>query len=112
MNQKLNIAICAVSLFVVSILSAQEANETTTPSKDTVSTTLAQELNTKPGALTLDGGMVALTKSSEGKFQLNDLEAAAEYDRLWLKELYESAQLFSDMELEIQSPSMEEDNTG
>ena len=110
MNQKLNIAICAVSLFVVSILGAQEANETTTPSKDTVSTTLAKELNTKPGALTLDGGMVALTKSSEGKFQLNDLEAAAEYDRLWLKELYESAQLFSDMELEIQSPSMEEDN--
>ena len=44
-----------------------------------------------------------ISKGTDGKFQLNDLEEARKSDSLWLKELSKSADWFTEMYTEVQS---------
>ncbi|MGX1928057.1 LysM peptidoglycan-binding domain-containing protein [Flagellimonas sp. 2504JD4-2] len=117
MNQKFKIALSATLLFSASFLSAQEVDSTvvnqngetkTLPlvtDKDSVSVLPITDLKIQPNQI--DGQQI-VKSDKDNKFHLKDLQEARNYDSLWLKELHASAQLFSEMLLEVQNPASEE----
>lgn len=118
MNQKCKTAVWAALLFSA-LLFAQEkdsiaskeinTDEILVPSteKDSVIANQIQPLSLKAEQNSIDGQVVEEALGSSDKIQLQDLEAARKYDSLWLRELHKSAQLFSEMLLEVQNPAME-----
>ncbi|WP_420603514.1 LysM peptidoglycan-binding domain-containing protein [Flagellimonas sp.] len=120
MNQKLKIAVSATLLFSASILRAQEVDSTavnqqevkkaltSAEAKDSVSTQPVIDL--KISEENIDGQYI-VKADKDNKFHLKDLQEARNYDSLWLKELHASAQLFSEMLLEVQNPSAAEELT-
>lgn len=117
MNQKLKIALSATLLVSASVLYAQDAD---TPvvnqqeaekkllvasDKDSLSTQPIGNLGISPDQI---DGQHIVKADKDNKFHLRDLQEARNYDSLWLKELHASAQLFSEMLLEVQNPSVEE----
>ncbi|WP_136468161.1 lytic transglycosylase domain-containing protein [Flagellimonas onchidii] len=120
MNQKFQIAIVASTLFSASFLFAQETDSTVVHKqipekvltgnidKDSLSPQPVLELKINPEQL--DGKQQVIKADKDNKFHLRDLKEARNYDSLWLKELHSSAQLFSEMLLEVQNPSAEELN--
>ncbi|WP_242527890.1 LysM peptidoglycan-binding domain-containing protein [Allomuricauda sp. CAU 1633] len=103
MNPKLNTAVCAALVFVASMVTAQEIDSIQLAVQDS---TLIQSDETQEISITnvsIDGKPMVLEADKNGEFQLLDLEEAHRYDSLWLKELHGSAQLFSDMLLEIEN---------
>ncbi len=120
MNQNFKIAAWAALLFSTTSLFAQEIDSTGTKQADTkeallqptqndsVSEQAIKPLNLKIAEDKIDGNTVVASSDELSKTQLMDLEEARRYDSLWLKELHNSAQLFSEMLLEVQNPSEEE----
>nr|WP_299071556.1 lytic transglycosylase domain-containing protein [uncultured Allomuricauda sp.] len=108
MNQKLKIVAWAVFSFSTSLLFSQEVETIGIEQTDSLSKQPIQTLDLKATENPIDGKQVLQVVSSEDKNQLKDLEEARRYDSLWLKELHSSAQLFSEMLLEVQNPSQEE----
>ncbi|MEX0315946.1 MAG: LysM peptidoglycan-binding domain-containing protein [Allomuricauda sp.] len=119
MNQKFKIAVLANMLFSASFLFAQQADSTVVhqqeerkavtveTNKDSLSAQPVLELKANPNQI--DGQQI-IVSDKDNKFQLKDLQEARKYDSLWLKELHSSAQLFSEMLLEVQNSSEEELN--
>src|SRR5690606_38780945 len=58
------------------------------------------KLPTSP--LLVDGRTIILERDGQGNYKLQDMEEAWKYDSLWLGELKANAELFSDMQLELQ----------
>ncbi|PWL39860.1 lytic transglycosylase [Flagellimonas aquimarina] len=120
MNQIFKIAVSTAFLFSASSLFAQEidsAGTKQTNSKEVLSQTLQEDsvsvqpikpLNLKVAEEKIDGNTIAVSVGDDNKTKLMDLEEARRYDSLWLKELHDSAQLFSELLLEVQNPSEEE----
>lgn len=106
MNQIIRKAVLAALLFSAPVVKAQEAipegeNQTkTTTVSNTNQTAEPANLDLKVDQETLDGFKVIDTNGQK-TFALQDQETARKYDSLWLRELYQSAQLFSELELEI-----------
>lgn len=106
MNQIIRKAVLAALLFSAPVVKAQEAipegeNQTkTTTVSNTNQTAEPANLELKVDQETLDGFKVIDTNGQK-TFALQDQETARKYDSLWLRELYQSAQLFSELELEI-----------
>lgn len=106
MNQIIRKAVLAALLFSAPAVKAQEAipegeNQTkTTTVSNTNQTAEPANLDLKVDQETLDGFKVIDTNGQK-TFALQDQETARKYDSLWLRELYQSAQLFSELELEI-----------
>ena len=106
MNQIIRKAVLAALLFSAPVVKAQEAipegeNQTkTTTVSNTNQTAEPANLDLKVDQETLDGFKVIETNGQK-IFALQDQETARKYDSLWLRELYQSAQLFSELELEI-----------
>ncbi len=117
MNQKFKIAFSATLLFSASLLCAQEADSLIVNqqeakkelpadfNKDSLS--IQSIGNLKITSDQIDGQPI-VKADKDNKFNLRDLQEARNYDSLWLKELHASAQLFSEMLLEVQNPSTEE----
>nr|WP_299171009.1 lytic transglycosylase domain-containing protein [uncultured Allomuricauda sp.] len=117
MNQKFKIAFSATLLFSASLLCAQEADSLIVNqqeakkelpadvNKDSLS--IQSIGNLKITSDQIDGQPI-VKADKDNKFYLRDLQEARNYDSLWLKELHASAQLFSEMLLEVQNPSTEE----
>lgn len=108
MNQKLKIVAWAVLSFSTSLLFSQEVETIGAEQTDSLSKQPIQPLDLKATENQIDGKQVLQVVSSGDENQLKDLEEARRYDSLWLKELHSSAQLFSEMLLEVQNPSQEE----
>lgn len=98
MNQKFKIAVSTAILFSTVLLQAQEA--------DTLSKEPTKELDLKASEQ-IDGKLV-LEPDGEKGFMLKDMQEARNYDSLWLRELHQSAQLFSEMLIEVQNEGAEE----
>ncbi len=119
MNQIIKTAACAALLFSAPLMYGQEQDsvgvsqpkiatkgiEATTQISDS-STTKMVDLNIPKN--TIDGNTVSLGSVGDKGYLLKDMEEARNYDSLWLKELHQSAQLFSEMLLEVQNPDAEE----
>ncbi|RUA16818.1 MAG: lytic transglycosylase [Flavobacteriia bacterium] len=103
MSQKFKIAVCAALLSATPYLFAQEVDSIPAALIDTLLLDEEVPAVKMTDLKKIDGEFVALEKEENGKFQLQDLEEARRYDSLWLKELHSSADLFSDMLLEIQN---------
>ncbi len=120
MNQIFKIAVSTALLFSASSLFAQEIDSTGTKQtnstevlsqtlqEDSVSVQPVKPLNLKIAEDKIDGNTMAVSVGEDSKTKLMDLEEARRYDSLWLKELHDSAQLFSELLLEVQNPSEEE----
>ncbi len=120
MNQIFKIAVSTALLFSASSLFAQEMDSTGTKQtnskevllesseEDSVSVQPIKPLNLKIAEDKIDGNTIAISVGDDSKTKLMDLEEARRYDSLWLKELHDSAQLFSELLLEVQNPSEEE----
>lgn len=120
MNQIFKIAVSTALLFSASPLFAQEIDSTGTKQtnstevllqssqEDSVSVQPIKPLNLKIAEEKIDGNTIAISVGEDSKTKLMDLEEARRYDSLWLKELHDSAQLFSELLLEVQNPSEEE----
>ncbi|MCK0161209.1 LysM peptidoglycan-binding domain-containing protein [Allomuricauda sp. F6463D] len=102
MNQKFKIAVFSIMLSAAPYIGAQQMEATQNTDKD--STLLSKEKETAIAVsnIKIDGQLMALETHEDGKFRLRDLEEAWKYDSLWLNELHNNADLFSDMLLEIQ----------
>ncbi|UII77614.1 LysM peptidoglycan-binding domain-containing protein [Flagellimonas sp. HMM57] len=74
---------------------------------DSVSGKEIVPLQLKATENTIDGERGLVEIDGKKGFKLQDLEEARKYDSLWLKELHNSAQLFSEMLLEVQNPETE-----
>ncbi len=120
MNQKFKIAAFVVLLFSASSLFAQQIDSTSTKQanstevllqssqEDSVSVQPIKPLKVNIAEDKIDGNYNALSVGEDSKTKLMDLEEARRYDSLWLKELHDSAQLFSELLIEVQNPSEEE----
>lgn len=120
MNQKFKIAGFVALLFSAPSLFAQEIDSTSTKQasstevllrssqEDSVSVQPIKPLNINITKDKIDGNTIALSVGEDSKTKLMDLEEARRYDSLWLKELHDSAQLFSELLIEVQNPSEEE----
>lgn len=120
MNQKLKIAAWTALFFSTSLLFSQEIDSTGTKQtkptevllqssqEDSVSLQPIKPLNLKIAEDKIDGNTIAISVGDDSKTKLMDLEEARRYDSLWLKELHNSAQLFSEMLIEVQNQSLEE----
>lgn len=103
----------ALSIFSLPLLAQEEqsipANEVKImESKDIpLDTTALPLLEAKPINLIQasdaikDNSLAAVTKDNTAKYDLKDLEHAAKYDSLWMKELLETNALFEDMYEEV-----------
>ncbi len=118
MNQKCKTAVWAALLFSTFLfaqekdsITSKQANSTEVliPSEenDSSATNQVQPLNLKAEQNSIDGQVAGEVLSLSDKVHLQDLEEARKYDSLWLRELHESAQLFSEMLLEVQNPAAE-----
>jgi len=117
MNQIFRRAVVVALIFSAPLINAQEAKsiasiqtdsgEQNTQIVDSVSTPNAGSFEIKNTEKPIDGIQVIENKG-EKKYVLKDREEARKYDSLWLRELHQSAQLFSELELEIINPSEEE----
>ncbi|WP_420320934.1 LysM peptidoglycan-binding domain-containing protein [Flagellimonas sp.] len=107
MNPKLNFAILASVLFSASVLQAQEVNTSAIHNERNNDSLKTKVLDLKINPDQIDGQQI-IQADGGNKFQLKDLQQARNYDSLWLKELHASAQLFSEMLLEVENPSTEE----
>ncbi|WP_420401428.1 LysM peptidoglycan-binding domain-containing protein [Flagellimonas sp.] len=117
MNQVFRKAVVVALIFSAPLMNAQEAKSTETAQTDSgeqntqitdsVSTPNASSFEIKNTEKPIDGVQVIET-NGEKKYVLKDREEARKYDSLWLRELYKSAQLFSELELEIINPNEEE----
>ncbi len=103
MNPKNVIAVCTAILSATSFVCAQQSDEVENISQDSTTQQANNKILANTAPIKIDGQLVALTKTESGTYQLQDLEEARKYDSLWLKELYNNADLFSDMLLEIQN---------
>ena len=103
MNQKLYKAVCAALLFATPLVTAQEIDSIQLADQDSTLLQAGETQELSISAANIDGTPIGLDADIKGKFQLMDLEEAQKYDSLWLKELHSSAQLFSDMLLEIEN---------
>jgi len=103
MNQKLKYAAFVALLSATPIMVAQQVDSAQAAQQDSVLLSVEETPAIQMSDMKIDGEYVALEKKESGKFQLQDLEAARKYDSLWLKELHSSANLFSDMLLEIEN---------
>ena len=103
MNQKFKSAAVAAILSFTVFLQAQETNSS--PEVDSLTTDSIKTLNLK-ASKPIDGNLVLET--GDKGFLLKDMEEARNYDSLWLRELHQSAQLFSEMLLEVQNQGTEE----
>ncbi|WP_422082745.1 LysM peptidoglycan-binding domain-containing protein [Ulvibacterium sp.] len=56
----------------------------------------------------IDNPLVLVDQEGKPKYNLKDITAAARYDSLWMKELYENAALFDEMYDEVSTQSLEE----
>lgn len=120
MNQKFKIAAWAALLFSTTSLFAQEIDSTGTKQanstevllqslqEDSVSVQPIKPLKVNIAEDKIDGNTIALSVGEDSKTKLMDLEEARRYDSLWLKELHDNAQLFSELLIEVQNPSEEE----
>ncbi|MEM9648809.1 MAG: LysM peptidoglycan-binding domain-containing protein [Bacteroidota bacterium] len=119
MNQIIKTAACAALLFSAPLTHGQEQDSVgVSPSKIATkrieaSTQVSDSSTSKMVDLnipkkTIDGNTVSLGSIGDKGFLLKDMEEARNYDSLWLKELHQSAQLFSEMLLEVQNPYAEE----
>ena len=117
MNQVFKIAVLTAMVCSASVMNAQEvipngADQANTAEQksqllDSVATQNAASFEIKNIDKPIDG--VQLLETNGGiKYILKDREEARKYDSLWLKELHQSAQLFSELELEIMNASEEE----
>ncbi|SNY95011.1 membrane-bound lytic murein transglycosylase D [Flagellimonas pacifica] len=117
MNQKFKIALSATLLFSASIIYSQEADSTVVNQQE-VKNTLNSAANKdsllpqpvidlKIDQKKIDGQHI-VKADKDNNYHLKDLQEARNYDSLWLKELHSSAQLFSEMLIEVQNPSAEE----
>ncbi|MCL6266649.1 LysM peptidoglycan-binding domain-containing protein [Flagellimonas myxillae] len=117
MNHILKKAVLAALLFSAPLLTAQEvdssgATEATSTQEKTTESDLGtsqeiQSIDIKTEEKPIDGFRV-VEEAGKKEFHLRDQKEARKYDSLWLNELYQSAQLFSELELEIINPSDEE----
>jgi len=116
MTQKIKIALSAMALFSVSVLCAQDSDATlakkekaeeSTSIQSSDSLSVASKTSIKFDSIQINGQQI-IKSDKDNKFYLKDLQEARSYDSLWLKELHESAQLFSEMLIEVQNPSEEE----
>lgn len=117
MNQKFKIAFSATLLFSASLLCAQEADSLIVNQQE-AKKELPSDVNKDSLSIQSIGNLKITSDEIDGrpivkvdkdnKFNLRDLQEARNYDSLWLKELHASAQLFSEMLLEVQNPSTEE----
>ncbi|MEP3384069.1 MAG: transglycosylase SLT domain-containing protein, partial [Flavobacteriaceae bacterium] len=101
MNQKLKNALLIVLCLSTSLHFSQEIDSIGAEQP-------TQALNHKVLDNKIEGNQIVISKEKSGTDQLVDMEEARKYDSLWLKELHNSAQLFSEMLLEVQNPSKEE----
>ncbi|WP_073178923.1 LysM peptidoglycan-binding domain-containing protein [Flagellimonas flava] len=119
MNQIIKTAACAALLFSAPLMYGQEqdsvgVNQPKIATKGIEATTQISDSSTskmvdlKIPKKTIDGNAVSLGSAGDKGFLLKDMEEARNYDSLWLKELHQSAQLFSEMLLEVQNPDAEE----
>lgn len=118
MNQNCKTAVWAALLFST-FLFAQEkdsiTSKQTSPTEilvpsaenDSVTTNQVQALNLKAEQNSIDGQIVGEALGASDEVRLQDMEEARKYDSLWLRELHKSAQLFSEMLLEVQNPVSE-----
>lgn len=102
MNQKLKIVVFTALLSTTSYLSAQQEDVTPNTGKDSTLLQEDEKATISVSNIKIDGQLMALETQENGKFRLRDLEEAWKYDSLWLNELHNNADLFSDMLLEIQ----------
>lgn len=101
MNHKSNITVLMVFCLSTGFLFSQEKDSIgATPPVKPINIEVEQpEIKDDP--------MVNVAREARNGM-LEDLEEARKYDSLWLRELHASAQLFSEMLLEVQNPSEEE----
>lgn len=120
MNQKLRAAVFAVLLTSMPFLCAQEVDSTGVEKvhsqekipqiqlQDSLEKAPIQKLEIKASENAIDGENILVEQQGKKGFLLKDLEEARNYDSLWLRELYQSAQLFSEMLIEIERQGDEE----
>ncbi|AWX44523.1 Membrane-bound lytic murein transglycosylase D [Flagellimonas maritima] len=115
MIQNIKIALILSLFLSAPLLVAQEIQtdssekETISLKRDSLSEQPLKPLNLEAEKSQIEGNRLIITENQKGEFQLKDLEEARKYDSLWLKELHASAQLFSEMALEIQNQPITED---
>ncbi|WP_422349598.1 LysM peptidoglycan-binding domain-containing protein [Flagellimonas sp.] len=117
MNQVFRKAVIVALIFSAPLMNAQEAKSTATTQTDSgeqnaqitdsVSTPNASSFEIKNTEKPIDGVQV-IEANGEKKYVLKDRKEARKYDSLWLRELHQSAQLFSELELEIINPNEDE----
>ena len=82
--------------------------------KDSIATSSPKIPIKLADSIALDDSSVAaqmdavISKNSDGRYQLKDLEKARQYDSLWLKELSKSAEWFAEMYTEVQKENEDE----
>ena len=101
MNQKYSLALCATLFMTAPLLLAQQ-DDIVPPALEegTLGEVSPKDIPASP--LLVDGRTIILERDGQGNFKLQDMEEAWKYDSLWLGELKANAELFSDMQLEIQ----------
>src|SRR5690606_2981561 len=97
MNQKYSLALAAVLLATGPLLFAQQEDVLPPALEESPLGETAQPL-VPATPIQIDGRTIILKKDGQGNYRLQDMEAAWQYDSLWLGELKEHARLFSDMQ--------------
>lgn len=101
-----------IFLFYLGLLSAFGQQDPTTPIKvvkDTAKTTTKEKETVvlKVKDTVFPDGKKEIIGTSKNKYDLKDNEAAAKYDSIWLKKLYDSASFFDTIYKAVTSPAVE-----
>lgn len=113
MTTKGNSRLAFLTLFLcINWLVSQETDSIQNPVTVTDTTTLdlkgveqMERMDTKVELV--DNPLVIIKQEGKVKYNLKDHAAAARYDSLWMKELYENAALFDEMYEEVSTQSLE-----
>ncbi|WP_282160186.1 LysM peptidoglycan-binding domain-containing protein [Ulvibacterium marinum] len=113
MTTKGNSRLAFLTLFLcINWLASQETDSIQNPVTVTDTTTLdlkgveqMERMDTK--VKLVDNPLVIIKQEGKVKYNLKDHAAAARYDSLWMKELYENAALFDEMYEEVSTQSLE-----
>nr|WP_299386129.1 LysM peptidoglycan-binding domain-containing protein [Allomuricauda sp.] len=118
MNQNFKFAVLAAALLLTPVLFAQESDsngenptnneERSAIAVDTIVAKNESSIDLNATGQKLDGQFIVEESNGKKEYVLKDRKEARKYDSLWLRELHQSAQLFSELELEIINQADEE----
>src|SRR5690606_3888087 len=100
-NQKYNLALSTALLLTAPLLLAQQ-DDIVPPALEESPAGESSQVKLPTSPLLVDGRTIILERDGQGNYKLQDMEEAWKYDSLWLGELKANAELFSDMQLELQ----------